>query len=109
VVAAVAVAVVLSSAGGVLAKPQAKPKPTADVVFKQTVHVVGSHFKPKEHVTVTIVATDVTWKRKLQAKPTGAFDVDFGHIPLNACNGYTLKVVGALGSHTGLSHPVEPC
>ena len=112
VVVTAATALLLVAAGGVFAQPLAKPKPkkpSADVVFHQTVHVVGSHFKPKERLTVTLVATDVSWKRSLRAKPSGAFDIDFGHIPLNACNAFTLKVVGALGSHTGLSHPVEPC
>jgi len=110
--ATAAIALLLCAAGGAIAQPLAKSKPkkpSADVVFHQTVHVVGSNFKPKERLTVTLAATDVSWKRTLRAKPSGAFDVDFGHIPLNACNGYTLKVVGALGSHAGLSHPVEPC
>jgi hypothetical protein len=84
-------------------------KPTATVVFNPTVHVVGAHFKPNEKVTVTLVSVDTTWTKKAVAKKTGAFSVEFGAIPLNACNEYTLKVVGSLKSRASESHPVEPC
>ena len=84
-------------------------KPTATVVFSPTVHVVGAHFKPNEKVMVTLVSVDTTWTKKAVAKKTGAFTVQFGAIPLNACNEYTLKVVGSLKSRASESHPVEPC
>ncbi len=84
-------------------------KPTATVVFSPTIHVVGAHFKPKERVTVTLVSVDTTWKKTARASKTGAFSVAFGAIPLNACNEYTLKVVGALKSRASESHPVLPC
>ena len=105
VAASVALLVGLGAPGAV----SAGKKPAATVVFTQTVHVVGAHFKPKERVTVTLIGVDQTWTKKTQAKTTGAFNVDFGAIPLNACNEYTLKVVGSMKSRAGLSHPVEPC
>jgi hypothetical protein len=102
-------AALLISAIGVATAGSATKKPAADVVFAQSVRVVGTHFKPKEHVTVTLAGTDQKWTRKAVAKKTGAFSVDFGAIPLNACNAYTVKVVGSLKSRASLSHPVEPC
>jgi hypothetical protein len=84
-------------------------KPTATVVFNPTVHVVGAHFKPKEKVVVTLVSVDTTWKKVAVAKKTGTFSVEFGAIGLNACNEYTLKVVGSLKSRASESHPVLPC
>jgi len=84
-------------------------KPTATVVFAQTVKVVGAHFKPKEQVTVTLVSTDQTWTKKARATAKGAFSVDFGAITLNACNEYTLKVVGSMKSRATESHALVPC
>ena len=112
VVAIAAAALLLCAAGAVLAQPVAKPKPkkpTVEVVFSQDVHVVGAHFKSKERVAVTLAGNDTTWKRAAKATAVGKFDVDIGSISLNACSAYTLKVVGAQGSHVALTHPVEPC
>ena len=103
-----ALAALLISLGAPIAFSAVK-KPTATVVFSPTVHVVGAHFKPNEKVTVTLVSVDTTWTKKAMAKKTGAFTVQFGAIPLNACNEYTLKVVGSLKSRASESHPVEPC
>lgn len=107
--AAIAASAVLLIALGAPIGSSATKKPTATVVFNPTVHVVGAHFKPKEKVTVTLSSVDTTWTKKAVAKKTGAFSVDFGAIPLNACNEYTLKVVGSLKSRASESHPVEPC
>ena len=108
---AAAAAVLLLAAGGVLAQPLAKPtpKPSAGVVFSNGVHVLGKHFKPKEHVALSITSSGTTWKRTVSATAAGTFDVDFGLIRLSSCNDYLLKVVGSLGSRAGESHPTEPC
>ncbi len=107
--AAIAASAALLIALGAPIAVSAVKKPTATVVFSPTVHVVGAHFKPNEKVTVTLVSVDTTWTKKAVAKKTGAFSVEFGAIPLNACNEYTLKVVGSLKSRASESHPVEPC
>jgi len=91
------------------ASAKLKPKkPTADVILSQSVHVLGAHFKPSERLTVTLAARGQKWTRKVRAKKTGSFDLDLGTLGLNACNAYTLKVVGALGSRVSFSH-YEPC
>jgi len=43
------------------------------------------------------------------ATPTGAFTLSFGHISLNSCDQYTLKVVGSLKSRYTTSHDLVPC
>jgi len=108
-IASTLAAALLISVIGAAVAGSATKKPSATIVFAQTVRVVGAHFKPSEKVTVTLAATDQKWTRKATAKKTGAFSVDFGAIPLNACNAYTLKVVGSLKSRASLSNPVQPC
>ena len=108
VVSTVAAALLICVIGAAAAGSATK-KPSITVVFAQTVHVVGAHFKASEKVTVTFAGADKTWTRKATAKKTGAFTIDFGAIPVNACNAYTVKVVGSLKSRASLSNPVEPC
>jgi hypothetical protein len=86
----------------------ARLKPSAAVVFAQSVSIVGRHFKPRERVSVTLVGFE-TYKRHVRATAAGSFRVDLGAISLSDCNAYTLKVVGALGSRFSLAHPTAPC
>jgi hypothetical protein len=87
---------------------QQRVKPSAAVVFAQSVTIVGRHFKPRERVRVTLVGFK-TYTRLIRATVYGSFRIDLGAIPLNDCNAYTLKAVGALGSRFSLSHPTAPC
>jgi len=91
-----------------LFKTAACRKPSANVVFRQGVIVVGTHFKPGERLTVTLIGAQ-TWTQRTRANASGSFQVDLGSIALNACNAYTLKVVGTLGSRFTFLHAVQPC
>jgi hypothetical protein len=103
VIAALAGSVAVLSAGAA-----AKPKPTASADFATSVTVTGAHFKAKEKLTVLLIH-DTTYKRLVTATAKGAFTADFGHLPLNSCYAYTLKVTGKLGSKFTYVHAVVPC
>ena len=93
VVATAVAALLLFAAGGVLAQPVAKSRRT----FSSAVCAAS---KASSRLDSSVLA---------KATAVGKFDVDIGSISLNACSAYTLKVVGAQGSHVALTHPVEPC
>jgi hypothetical protein len=97
-----------ASGAGAHAGAAALVKPSAAVVFAQSVTIVGRHFKPRERLRVTLVGFK-TYTRLIRATAYGSFRIDLGAIPLNNCNAYTLKVVGVLGSRFSLSHPTAPC
>lgn len=90
------------------AKACSSPKPAAELIFGATVEMKGTHFKPREEVTVTLVS-DQVWTRRARAGLTGAFIVDFGALTLNSCSAYTVKVVGSLGSRLTHTHALVPC
>ena len=84
-------------------------KPTAALSFATVVEAKGTHFKPAEALTVSIVTPTETFTRHVKATGTGAFTADFGALSINDCSEYTLKVVGSLGSHFSFSHALVPC
>jgi hypothetical protein len=107
-------AVLMSTAGLALAQPTAARvthKPTATIAFGADVSVKGKYFKKGEKVTVTLSTTTTSekWTRKAKATATGAFTISFGHISLNSCAQYTLKVVGSTMSRYTTSHDLVPC
>jgi hypothetical protein len=104
----------LVAAGLAVAHPNATQvthKPTATIAFGADVSVKGKYFKKREKVTVTLSTTTTSekWTRKGTATATGGFTVSFGHISLNSCDQYTLKVVGSLKSRYTTSHDLVPC
>jgi hypothetical protein len=88
-----------------------KHKPTATITFGAEVSVKGKFFKKAEKVTVTLSTTTTSekWTRKGKATAKGTFAVSFGHISLNSCDQYTLKVVGSMKSRYTTSHDLVPC
>lgn len=107
-------AVLLGTAGLALAQPTAARvthKPTATIAFGADVSVKGKYFKKREKLTVTLSTTTTSekWTKKATATATGAFALSFGHISLNSCDQYTLKVVGSLKSRYTTSHDLVPC
>lgn len=101
---------IFAMVGGAADAASAKvKKPSANVTFGTEVEIVGANFKPKEHVTATLSGASHTWTKKGVASVKGAFTIDLGHIGLNECNAFTLKVVGSLKSRVSVSHATEPC
>lgn len=86
-------------------------KPAATIAFGADVSVKGKYFKKSEKVTVTLSTTTTSekWTRKGKATAKGTFTVSFGHISLNSCDQYTLKVVGSMKSRYTTSHDLVPC
>jgi hypothetical protein len=86
-------------------------KPTATLTFAAEVAVKGKYFKKREKLTITLSSTTISekWTRKATATATGTFASSFGHISLNSCDQYTLKVVGSLKSRYTTSHDFVPC
>lgn len=107
--ALVSACLTLALVGGAAAGTAKAKKPTANVTFGTEVNIVGSGFKPKEHVTATLSGASHTWTKKGVATAKGSFTLDLGHIGLNECNAFTLKVVGSLKSRVSVSHATEPC
>ena len=108
-------AVPLSTAGVAFAQSRSAArvthKPTATIAFGADVSVKGKYFKEREKVTVTssTTRTGEKWTKKATATATRAFALSFGHISLNSCDQYTLKVVGSTKSRYTTSHDLAPC
>ena len=85
-------------------------KPAAALKFTGTEVVVsGTHFRPGEKVSVTLVEGGGSHKRAATASSAGAFSVDFGALPMSDCTAYTLTIVGTLGSRFAHSQEALPC
>jgi hypothetical protein len=85
-------------------------KPAAALKFTGTdVVVAGTHFRPREKVSVTLVEGGGPHKRPATASSTGAFSVNFGALPMNDCTAYKLTITGSLGSRFAHSQEALPC
>jgi hypothetical protein len=83
-------------------------KPDATVTFGSTVAVIGKHFRPHERLTVKFVADEARTKIAT-ATGVGSFVAGFGALPLSECSGYTLNIVGSLGSRFTKTKQTVPC
>jgi hypothetical protein len=85
-------------------------KPAVALKFTGTdVIVAGTHFRPGEKLTVTLVEGGGSHKRPATARPTGAFSVNFGALPMSECTAYKLTIKGSLGSRYSASQEALPC
>jgi hypothetical protein len=83
-------------------------KPTATVDFGSSVIVIGSRFKPGEHLSVTLIA-DGTRSKVGIASAKGLLNLSFGALALSNCSPYTLKITGNKGSTFKKVQPALPC
>jgi hypothetical protein len=83
-------------------------KPTATVDFGSSVIVIGSRFKPGEHLSVTLIADGTRTKVGI-ASAKGLLNLSFGALPLSNCSAYTLKITGNKGSTFKKVQPALPC
>jgi hypothetical protein len=85
-------------------------KPAATLKFTGAdVIVSGTHFRPGEKLSVTLVEGGGPHKRSATASSTGAFNVNFGSLPMSDCTAYKLTVTGSLGSRFAQSQEALPC
>jgi hypothetical protein len=85
-------------------------KPAAALKFTGTdVVVSGTHYRPGEKLSVTLVEGGGSHKKAAEASSAGAFRVDFGALPMNACTAYKLTITGSLGSRFSTSREALPC
>ncbi|HEY7178406.1 MAG TPA: hypothetical protein VH305_04460 [Gaiella sp.] len=85
-------------------------KPAAALKFTGTdVLLAGTHFRPGEKLSITLVEGGGPHKRSATASSAGAFTVDFGALPMSDCTAYTLTITGSLGSRFSKSQEALPC
>ena len=85
-------------------------KPAAALKFSGTdVVVAGTHFLPGEKLSVTLVEGGGSHKKSATAGSTGAFNANFGALPMNDCTAYKLTITGSLGSRFAHSQEALPC
>ncbi len=85
-------------------------KPAAALKFSGTeVVVAGTHFRPGEKLSVTLVEGGGSHKKTATASATGAFNANFGALPMNDCTAYRLTITGSLGSRFAHSQEALPC
>ena len=85
-------------------------KPAAALKFSGTdVVVAGTHFRPGEKLSVTLVEGGGSHKKSATASSTGAFNANFGALPMNDCTAYKLTITGSLGSRFAHSQEALPC
>jgi hypothetical protein len=75
----------------------------------QPITLVGSGFKPREQVRVTVVREDQTAVRPVAANREGAFVVGFVQLTLRRCAALSVKASGARGSHAVLKLAAPAC
>jgi hypothetical protein len=93
-------------------KQTVKPscKPAAALKFSGTeVLVAGTHFRPGEKLSVTLVEGGGSHKKSATASSGGTFNANFGALPMNDCTAYTLTITGSLGSRFAHSQEALPC
>lgn len=83
-------------------------KPTATVDFGSSVIVIGSRFKPGEHLSVTLIADGTRTKVGI-AGAKGQLNLSFGALALSNCSAYTLKITGNKGSTFKKVQAALPC
>jgi hypothetical protein len=85
-------------------------KPAAALKFSGTdVVVAGMHFRPGEKLSVTLVEGGGSHRKSAIASSTGAFNTNFGALPMNDCTAYRLTITGSLGSRFAHSQEALPC
>ena len=85
-------------------------KPAAVLKFSGTdVVVAGTHFRPGEKLGVTLVEGGGSHQKSAIAGSTGAFNANFGALPMNDCTAYKLTITGSLGSRFAHSQEALPC
>jgi len=58
---------------------------------------------------VTLVEGGGSHKKSATAGSTGAFNANFGALPMNDCTAYKLTITGSLGSRFAHSQEALPC
>jgi hypothetical protein len=89
-------------------KPSCKPGATLKFTGTEVV-VSGTHFRSGEKLIVTLVEGGGSHKKSATASSTGAFNANFGALPMNDCTAYTLTITGSLGSRFAHSQEALPC
>jgi hypothetical protein len=85
-------------------------KPAAALKFTGSdVLVSGTHFRPGEKLSVTLVEGGGPHKKSATANPTGSFGVNFGALPMSECTAYKLTITGSLGSRFAHQQEALPC
>ena len=85
-------------------------KPAAALKLTGTdVVVSGTHFRPGEKLSVTLVEGGGSHKKAATASTAGAFSVNFGALPMSDCTAYKLTITGSLGSRFAYSQEALPC
>jgi len=85
-------------------------KPAAALKFTGSdVVVSGTHFRPGEKLSVTLVEGGGSHKRAATASSAGAFSVNLGALPMSDCTAYKLTITGSLGSRFAYSQEALPC
>jgi len=98
--------VLVAALAAVLVVPAASAAAPRIVLVKSSPLVVaGSHFKPRERVTVTLGQTT----RQVRATTLGSFQASFGGIVLDRCSAWSVAAVGALGDRAVLLRPRAMC
>jgi hypothetical protein len=91
--------VVLVSLVAALAAPTALARqPRLSVLDTSPFMVRGSHFKPAEHVRVTVRSSEGSAARLAVTTRTGSFTMRFPTVTLGSCAAYMVRVTGSLGS-----------
>jgi hypothetical protein len=85
----------------------AAPKPTLGFTKGRHFVVRGSHFKPRERVTVRLVADGVR-QRRSRTDSLGSFKADFGSLHIRRCEAFQLTAVGSAGDRATLKHLQPP-
>jgi hypothetical protein len=99
-VAAVAAALAAPAAGALA--------PSLKLTATKPLTVAGTHFRPHEHVTVTVAATE-RLVRRVTATRRGTFDVELGDAALGRCGGLSISASGSGGSRAALKLPRPAC
>jgi hypothetical protein len=103
-------ALVATAAAVALASPAAavRPAPVLRLAQARPLLIAGSHFAPRERVTVTVHARQ-PFLRRVITRADGSFSVSFGTAAAAPCGALMADAVGAVGDRASLRIPRQAC
>jgi hypothetical protein len=83
--------------------------PRLQLVSREPLRVHGTHFRPGERATVTLM-TPMRRVRHLTIGPRGGFVASFGDALADPCSGFFIRAAGSSGDHAALRGlPLSQC
>jgi hypothetical protein len=97
--------VITALVAAVIAPSASAAVPRLVITKSNPLVVTGSHFKPRERVTISLGQST----RQVRTTRLGSFQASFADVAFDRCSGWRITAAGALGDHALLVQPRVMC